>query len=556
MMIAACLFFSCNFIDSLGKLLLMAKFIRQLAFLFFLSFVLFWPHSLFPQNDPLTTARKVIYPEFISSVVNVIASDSLQGRNTPSTGLDKAADFIAEQFKNMGLQPLQQDYFQPLGYCYLDLGRDNTLSVFSHADTITLALKTDFIPYEITGNQNVEASAVFAGYGITAPDYHYDDYKKIDARGKVVVILRQEPGQTDSSQKLFKGLESTPYSILRKKVNMAIQHGAMGVIVLSGPLNYSSLKPKGFPWPSLSKTLPSDALPLIYCDDLEKTIPVVHAGEAMVNMLFGHADSLKRIQQRIDALGQAESFDIPGVKLHLKTSVEPLPLRGKNVAGFLQGRDPKLSSEILVIGAHYDHIGFMKATKEGSDSIFNGADDNASGTAGVIAIARAFSAMKIKPKRSVLFILFAGEELGLLGSSTYVRKPLLPLDATVAMINLDMIGRNHPDSLFIEGARQNPGLMKIIRKENKKTGMTLVGSRSKKMSGGSDHYPFYQKNIPAVFFFTGLHKDYHKVSDNPDRLDAGKNARVARLAFLTAWQIANEKHHYKRNKSIQNDNEN
>ncbi len=518
-------------------------------FLIFLFISSFFTMPLMAQRDAFVTARKVITPALLGSMVNILASDSMMGRSTPSPGQDQAADYIARQFKSMGLVPLQNNYFQPLGYCYLDLLNENILGISNGSNIKTFELKTDFIPYDITGQKDVEAPLVFCGYGITAPEFNYDDYKGMDVRGKIVLILRQEPGQTDSTRKVFNGKEPTKYSNLKEKEMIARSHGAIGILVVSGPLNYTSLKPRGFPWPSLSKTLPRDALPLIFCDDLDERLPMVQIGENVLNALLASSDSLKKIQEGIELNMQPASFEIPDLKVHLKTSVHPVPVGGKNVAGFLEGSDPRLKTEVLVIGAHYDHVGFIKEHKADSDYIFNGADDNASGTSGVLATAKAFTSMKNRPKRSVLFILFTGEELGLLGSSTYVRKPLIPLENTVAMINLDMIGRNHPDSLEIEGARQNPDLMKIILKQNKKSGMTVVGNNDEQMGGGSDHYNFYRKDIPSVFFFTGLHKDYHQVSDNPDRIDTVKNARVARLAFLTAWYIANDKHHYKLIKS-------
>ena len=503
------------------------------------------PSSAVAQSQAVSVAGKVITPELIQETVNFLASDSLMGRGTPSPGLDKAADYIACQFKYMGLQPLQTNFFQPLGFCFLDLGSENLLEVDKGSGIQTFSLKTDFVPYDLTGNKAVEASLVFAGYGISAPEYDYDDYRGMDAQGKIVLVLRQEPGQNDSNPKVFNGKDLTNYSNLKQKVKTAKEHGALGILVVSGPMNYSSLKPKGFPWPSLSKTLPRDALPLVFCDDLDERLPLVQIGENVVNAVLGSTDSLKNIQQRIDGQMKPSSFEIPGIKIRLSTNVVPVPIGGKNVAGLLEGSDPELKTEILVVGAHYDHIGFMKVHKADSDYIYNGADDNASGSSGVLAIARAFTSMKNKPKRSVLFILFAGEELGLLGSSTYVRKPLIPLERTVAMLNLDMISRNHPDSLEIEGARQNPDLVKIIRKQNRKVGMIITENRRKQMSGGSDHYSFYRKDIPDVFFFTGLHRDYHQLGDNPDRINAEKAARVARLAFLSAWYIANDKHHYK-----------
>jgi Zn-dependent M28 family amino/carboxypeptidase len=286
-----------------------------------------------------------------------------------------------------------------------------------------------------------------------------------------------------------------------------------------------------------------DALPIGYCIDNIDGIPVVHVGEDVIKGLFGSLDSLKSLQHLIDSTLSPDSFILLQMRVSLKTSViNKENYSVNNVVGFLEGSDPSLKEQVLVIGAHYDHIGTVKEHKAGTDSIFNGADDNASGTSGVMAIARAMTSMKIKPKRSILFILFAGEEKGLLGSGFYVKKPLFPLDNTVAMINLDMISRNSSHSLEIVGALQCPDLERIIKKENRKTGFILS---PKNMTGGSDHYNFYKKDIPSIFFFTGFHQDYHQVSDNPDKSDTQKAANVAKLVFLTAWYIANDNHHYK-----------
>jgi len=477
--------------------------------------------------------------------INYLASDSLMGRDTPSPGLDSAAAYIVRQFQRYGLKPLNGSFYQDLDYCYIDIGPENLLSVMTGDQKQDFKLKNDFIPFDLTGEGTVEAPVVFVGYGITAPEYGYDDYKEVDVKGKIVLLMRQEPGQSDSTIKAFNGKENTKYSNLKEKMKMARDHGALGILVVSGPMNYTSLKPRGFPWPSLSKILPKDALPITSYKDIGEKLPMVHAGESMVKALLGSEDSLKNIQQGIEKTIKPNSFPIPGKVVLLKTTIILKPIGGRNVIGILEGRDPALNREAVVIGAHYDHVGFIKEHKPDTDYIYNGADDNASGTSGMLAVAGAFASMPEKPKRSVLFMAFAGEEKGLLGSATYVKSPLFPLENTGAMIDLDMISRNQPDSLEIIGARQNPDLVKIIRKKNKKIKMILVESRSERMMGGSDHQNFYRKDIPDVFFFTGTHKDYHQVSDNPDKTNPLKAARVSRLAFLTAWYIANDDHRYK-----------
>lgn len=483
-----------------------------------------------------------ITPELLKRNIDFLASDSLKGRDTPSPGLDSASEYIARSFRDMGLMPVNGSYFQYFSLCYKSLGEDNHLMVFQNGKESNYQIKTNFMPFEITGDNDVEGELVFAGYGITAPEFQYDDYKNIDIKGKIVLVFRHEPKENDSSAKVFNGKEATKYSNLKEKVKNAKAHGAIGMLVVTEPLNYKSIRPRGFPWPSLSKNLPKDALPIGFCIDKKDSIPIVHVGEEVIKGLFGRLDSLKSLQHLIDSTLSPKSFILLQTRVSLKTSVKTKEKYStKNVVGFLEGSDPSLQKQVVVIGAHYDHIGFLKEHKADTDYIYNGADDNASGASGVMAIAKAMSSMKIKPKRSLLFILFAGEEKGLFGSGYYVKDPLFPLKNTVAMLNLDMISRNSPDSLEIIGARQCPDLERIIKKENRETDFILL---PKRMSGGSDHWNFYKKDIPSIFFFTGLHKDYHKVSDNPDKIDAQKAARVSRLAFLAAWYIANDNHLY------------
>ena len=497
------------------------------------------------------TGLSQITPELLKKNIDFLASDSWKGRDTPSPGLDSAAAFIARSFRDLGLTPVNGSYFQTFSICYKNLEDDNHLIVSRDGTESMYEIKTDFIPFDISGDNDVKADLVFAGFGITAPEFQYDDYKDIDVKGKIVLVFRHEPKENDSSCKIFDGKESTKYSNLREKVKNAHDHGAIGMLVVTEPLNSKSIRPRGFPWPLLSKNMPIDALPLGFCINKKDSIPVVHVGEEVIKGIFGSIDSLKVLQHLIDSTLIPHSFGLSLTNVSLKTSVKTIEKYStKNVIGFLEGADSTLNEQIVVIGAHYDHVGLLKEHKAGIDSIYNGADDNASGTSGVMAIAKGMASMKIKPKRSILFILFSGEEKGLLGSGYYVKDPLFPLKNTVAMLNLDMIGRNSPDSLEIVGAIQCPEIAKIIAKENKETDFVLL---FRKMDGGSDHWNFYKNDIPGIFFHSGLHKDYHQVSDNPDKINAQKAARVSRLAFLTAWYIANDTRFYKVFQMKQND---
>jgi len=293
------------------------------------------------------------------------------------------------------------------------------------------------------------------------------------------------------------------------------------------------------------KSMPSSKFPINICSQ-EKSIPAVQVGEEVIKYLFGSIDSLKCLQQEIDSTLTPMSFHLANVNCDLNTKIKVNNYSAKNVVGIIKGTDKKLKNELLVIGGHYDHVGFKEKSKQGEDSIFNGADDNASGTAGVMSIAKAFSKMK-KPDRSVLFILFAGEEKGLYGSKFYSNNPLFPLKETIAMLNLDMISRNG-DTLQLIGEKENPDLAMIVKKEIKNYPLTVVDSDDHYI-GGSDHYNFYINGVSSLFFFTGIHKDYHKVTDNPDSVDHMKASNVSKLVFQTAWIIANSKNYYKINKN-------
>jgi Zn-dependent M28 family amino/carboxypeptidase len=271
-------------------------------------------------------------------------------------------------------------------------------------------------------------------------------------------------------------------------------------------------------------------------------VPVVHVGEEVIAQLFGSVDSLRNLQKMID--GSMHGFSVPlrNAEATIRTSTEIQDMSASNVVGFIEGRDPVLKHEIVVVGAHYDHVGYNKDHAPGEDYIFNGADDNASGTSALLGVAAAFGALKVHPGRSILLIAFCGEEKGLFGSEYYVRNPLFPLAKTVAMINLDMVGRNAPDSLFIIDASRVPDLALIAREESERAGFHLVDDEH--APGGSDHMNFLKKNVPSIFYHSGLHKDYHKVSDEPSLINTEKLARVAHLAFTTAWRCASDTAHF------------
>lgn len=496
------------------------------------SSLIFSPGNPKPPKEALNAIR----PADIRKQIDFLAADAMMGRNTPSPELDRAAEYIAEEFKRDGLKPINGSYFDEFQVGYVRLGKENRFAISVGGSEHEYTIKKDFMPFDMTASKSVIASVAFAGYGITASEHDYDDYANIDVMGKVVLVLRHEPGEKDAASP-FDGEKETEYGQVTRKVQNAIDHGAAGVLVVTDPVNHRSLAPRGFPWPSLFESIPDEALPLTLAITDKEKIPVVQVGELVIQNLFDSVDSLRALQKQIDSTYKPRSFLLSNMQVRLQTTTETTMQPTRNVVGLVEGSDKKLKDEIVIIGAHYDHVGYLKK-QAGADSIYNGADDNASGTCAVLAIARAFGTAKKKPKRSILIMAFAGEEKGLFGSRAYVEKPLLPLDKTIAMLNLDMVGRNAPDSVSVGGLKSSPDLIKINEEENLEVGLMLDYSIDS-FDNRSDQYNFARKKIPFLFYFTGLHKDYHQVSDSPDKINEEKIARIATLTFRVAWRAAN-----------------
>ncbi len=479
----------------------------------------------------------------IKQDLDFLASDSLKGRDTPSTELNIAAKYIASEFAKSNIKPVDGSYFQTVHMGKISLATDNLLKINIGGKEKSYKIKSQFVPFEMTANKTATAPLVFAGYGIDAPEYGYNDYENLDVKDKIVLILKHEPGEDDPLSK-FNSKKATKYSTIKEKVNTAIDHGAAGVLVVQDPLNHMLLSPTGFPWPSLSGFIPMDVLPLTLLSDEKDKIPSAEVGEDVVVDLFGSIEKLKEIQLAIDKSFKTNSFPITDAIVSLKTDTFIKQMISNNVVGYAEGNDPKLKDEFVIIGAHYDHVGYKKNHNPGEDYIYNGADDNASGTAAMISAARAFGTASLKPKRSILFIAFCGEEKGLFGSRYYVDNPLIPLQKTIAMLNIDMIGRNSIDSLYIYGYSKSPGLKQVVEEANKMTKFTLIFNENL-LQGGSDHMSFMQKKVPSIFFHSGTENEYHTVHDEAGLINFEKAKKVTKLVFETALMIANGNDYYK-----------
>jgi hypothetical protein len=472
--------------------------------------------------------------------IDKLASDEMRGRNTPSPELEKAATYIVDQFKEIGLLPINGSYYHTYTLERLHLDKPTTFMVKKGFAISEMNLKDDFIPFESSGSSIVEhAQLAFVGYGITAPEYNYDDYKQLDVKGKVVLMFRGEP-QMDNEKSIFDGKRFTKYSRMQSKIKTAIANGAVGVIIVTGPSNSLKIRPTGFPWPSLYPNIPADALPLSRRNSDSPNIPVISAGERFVQMAFGSVDTLKAWQKNIDSLLINQSRIISDFEvLSLQTTLRSEKVEVNNVMGMIKGSE--IPEEYVVIGAHYDHVGHSRPNDPAKDSIFNGADDNASGTTGILLSAEAIAQAPTKPKRSIIFVGFSGEEKGLLGSKAFADNPPLPMKNCVAMLNMDMIGRSVNDTLYIGGNTRCKELADLNAEMNR----TLFESDTFHLSYTieqyffrSDQASFAMKRIPVLFYYTGEHEDYHKVSDEIDKLNMDNLVKIATLCSHTAWSTA------------------
>ena len=446
-----------------------------------------------------------------------IASDELEGRRGGSKGAEKAAQYIADEFKAYGLSPINQStrlsssksFFQPFEFVSgVRLGKNNSLTFTTGKQKKTLKVDTDYRPLGFSASGSYNGEIVFVGYGITAPDKQYDDYAGMDVKDKAVLLLRYHPeGENQHSEFGF-------FASVRYKANKARELGAKAILLVTGPADVEK----------------DELVKLSYDQSMGNSgILAVNIWQRDADMLLkGAGTTLKEVQAQINSSKKPMSMTLKDVSVDLKAEVIEVRQTTKNVVGFLEGSDAGLSvrtpsekNEVVVIGAHYDHLGFGG---EGSGSlrpdtiaIHNGADDNASGTAGLLELAQYFSTRRAELKRSLLFIAFAAEELGLLGSAHYVKNPILPLENTIVMINMDMIGRLNERKLIVFGIGTSPGFEQLVTKHDRDS--VFVLKLNKDGFGPSDHSSFYGKNIPVFHFFTDLHGDYHRPSDDYDKIN-------------------------------------
>jgi Zn-dependent M28 family amino/carboxypeptidase len=480
--------------------------------------------ALVPQN----LKAQSVDPNTYWDDVKYLASPELKGRATGSPELEKAADHIAGLFRSFGLKPVDGKSVELAFPAEIGahLGPHNEFAFSDGGAKRTLKLNQDFTPFSFSTIGKISDSVVFAGYGITAKSYNYDDYADLDVKGKLVLILRHEPQENDEHS-VFDGKKLTSYATFIDKMTNAKAHGARGVILINDVAAHTGREDKLEEFGSSGG--PRDA-----------GIFFVQVKEAEAETWFrAEGRDLRQIAAEIDSDLKPRSFELAKLRVDLEVDLTHDKKIVHNVAGFLPGA----TSEYIIIGAHYDHLGLgdeHSLAPNLKGTIHPGADDNASGTAGVIELARWFSKQP-KPNRGILFLTFAGEELGLLGSSWYVNHPSLPLGNAVAMINLDMIGRIREGRVFLSGTKSGTTLEALV--EGLKPPAPLVIDETGKNSGtdmsdASDHASFNAKGVPTLFFFSGLHADYHKPSDTADKIDAPDAAKLLDYIAELATRLA------------------
>lgn len=549
--------------------------------------------GLFLASAPLWAEDNSAVEQRLTESAKILADDEFEGRGVGTQGLNKAADYLAKQFSEMGLKTDLYDGtpFQKFSVVTHSLpGKNNRLQLAgppveggSEPRTWQLDSGKDFNPLAIGGAGKFDAPLVFAGYGITAKDLDYDDYAGLDVKGKVVIIVRKEPEQRNPHSK-FNGTDPSPYAPFTAKLSNANQHEVAGVIFVNDSNELSArsqqeratfdelvdqvaklrdeykANPHRTPeedakyrndigkaaeqLQQISKRLTGDLDQVLEFngagpESTHRKLPVMFVSRAKIDIVLKAAlgKDLATLEEEIDSDLKPRSAELKGWTASGETSIDRQEAEVKNVIAVLEGEGPH-ANETVIVGAHYDHLGRggFGSLAPWTKDIHNGADDNASGTAALLEIAHQLATREKKPARRIVFMAFTGEERGLLGSAHYVKQPKFPLDNTVAMVNLDMVGRLKDNKLIVYGTGTAKEFDALVDDLNKKYEFDIT--RKPGGFGPSDHASFYGKKIPVFHLFTGTHTDYHRPSDDADKLNIEGMRRITALTTEMVARIA------------------
>ncbi len=498
-----------------------------------------------PTDNPIDNTPKAKSPNGESegqsrllADITYLASDELQGRAAETPGLKLAANFIAQRWQELGLKtelfdgkPFQEFYL-PGGTLFASPEYNKLTIEKPSGETVHLTLTKQFQPQTIGSNGEFSGSIVFAGYGITAAqdNLQYDDFAGIDVKGKVVIVVRKEPQLNDPSSP-FDGIKPSQHALFTTKQINAAKHGVAAMLFVNDQQSDQANPDTLLPASGSGTAATKDQVPTLFVKRSDVESWLKETGR-----------SLREIESQIDAQLKPQSFELTDWKAHGGVKLTKLP--SMNVVGVLTGQGP-LETEYVVLGAHFDHVGMggMGSLAPGTIAVHNGADDNASGTVCLLEAARQLALLAKKlppetPRRTLVFIAFSGEERGLLGSQHYVEHPRFELENTVAMLNMDMVGRLTNNDLTIYGTGTAKEFDDMITQANDSLAFTI--QRLPEGMGPSDHQSFFQMNIPVLHFFTGLHNDYHRPSDDFDKINLSGIERITDMVTVIANRLMTE----------------
>jgi Tol biopolymer transport system component len=470
----------------------------------------------------------------LKDFVEYLASDEMEGRMTGSKGAESAADYIAGYFQAIGLEPVgeNESYFQEFEFTsgMKVIEEENAFKVIKKehgaVQILEFKVESDFRPLSFSANGEVEGEVVFAGYGLSVPGKlgeGYDSYAGLDVKDKIVLVLRYVPEEVETERRQ----ELNRYAGLRYKAMVAREHGAKAILVVTGPNspNAGELAPLSF-----DSSLAGSGI-----------VAASISGEVAKVLFAGSEKVLKEVQDQLDIENPhfEGQFPLKNVTVKISTAVERVKKTDRNVLALLPPAEPSSEMEYLIIGAHYDHIGYGEigslAGKDEEGQIHNGADDNASGTAVVLQLAAVLAEQKDLHK-GIIFALWSGEELGLIGSSHFVEHPTVPLEQVVAYINFDMVGRLRENRFNLQGVGSSTLWRKLIEKRNVAAGFDLILQDDPYLP--TDTTAFYPKKVPVLSFFTGSHENYNRPTDDPETLNYDGMQRIATFAHHLITDVA------------------
>ncbi len=511
-----------------------------------------------PQNESI---RK----EDMRPDVFFLAGDNMRGRLVDSPENRLAADFVKSRFERLGLTPAGSggSFFHPFKLITTTLGSGNEMKISADEGHAWRVMESrDFFPERFSGTGHARGPLVFAGFGMSWPERGHEDFPADQVKGKVVLVLAHEPGERDANSP-FDGVVTSERAVAWRKALAAQQKGAVGILFVDDVHNHPATPDfqaaaRGV-WPE-TQTGPRAYTLADWAGEIR--IPALQISRATAASLVASTGrSLDDLSRAADRVAGYPPLDVPGALVELETSVDRYEIAERNVVGLVEGSDPALRSEWVIVSSHLDHDGADR------DRIFRGADDNASGTAGVLEIAEAYSLAARegrRPRRSVLFAVWNAEERGLLGSWAYTERPLAPLETIVAVLNVDMIGRNeeipstgggtrylglaptsadvNANAVDLYGYSRVPKLAAEIDAANAAYGLTLrkrYDNNASNLLRRSDNWPFLHRGVPAILFHTGLHPDYHTPNDTPEKINYDKMEKIVRLVHAVSWTLAN-----------------